>query len=58
MSREIEFDENVVCDICGKKGAFDFMGDCFCPDCLVADETGNTWDKNRKEKHDSETTGE
>jgi hypothetical protein len=33
MSREIPFDENAICDVCGKKGAFDFMGDYLCAEC-------------------------
>jgi uncharacterized Zn finger protein (UPF0148 family) len=33
MSREVPFDEEAVCDVCGKQGAFDFMGDLLCPDC-------------------------
>jgi hypothetical protein len=35
MNREIEFEENAICDICGKKGAFDFMGDFLCPECAA-----------------------
>lgn len=34
MSREVEFDPNDVCDGCGAKGAFDFMGDLICQACL------------------------
>ena len=34
MSRDIPFDENEICDCCGKKGAFDFMGDLICEECL------------------------
>jgi hypothetical protein len=33
MSREVEFDENEKCDICGKQGAWDFYGDFICPEC-------------------------
>lgn len=33
MSREIPYDPEVICDICGKKGANDFMGDYICPAC-------------------------
>lgn len=31
--REIDLEPNAICDGCGKKGAFDFMGDYFCPEC-------------------------
>ena len=34
MSREVPFDEDEVCDICGEKGAYDFMGDLICPKCI------------------------
>ena len=35
MNRDIPFDVNEICDGCGKKGAFDFMGDFYCADCLA-----------------------
>ena len=31
--REVPFFEDAICDICGAKGAYDFMGDYSCPDC-------------------------
>ena len=34
MSKDVEFDKNEVCDICGKEGAYDFIGDLICPECL------------------------
>ena len=34
MSGVIPFDVEEICDNCGKVGAFDFMGDSFCPSCL------------------------
>ncbi len=34
MSRDVPYDENEKCDICGKEGAFDFMGDFLCENCL------------------------
>lgn len=34
MSREVPFDKDEKCDLCGKPGAFDFMGDYICPECL------------------------
>ena len=33
MSREVPFFENDICDICGTKGAYDFMGYQLCPEC-------------------------
>lgn len=33
MSREVPYSENEICDVCGKKGAYDFMGDLICDDC-------------------------
>ena len=38
MSRDVPFDENAICDGCGTLGAFDFMGDFFCPKCLAKGE--------------------
>lgn len=32
-SRNIYFDDDAVCDNCGKIGAYDFMGDWLCPEC-------------------------
>jgi hypothetical protein len=34
MSREVPFCIDEICDICGRKGAFDFMGDLYCKQCL------------------------
>ena len=34
MSRTIKFDPDEICDGCGAQGAFDFRGDCVCPDCI------------------------
>lgn len=33
MDREIPFDEDAICDGCGCKGAYDFMGDYLCDKC-------------------------
>jgi hypothetical protein len=33
-SREVPFDPEMVCDVCGKLGAWDFMGDGICPECM------------------------
>ena len=40
MSREVEYNPKYVCDNCKKEGAFDFMGDYFCFDCLLIDKDG------------------
>lgn len=34
MNRDIPYDPELICDLCGKKGAFDFMGDYICPACF------------------------
>ena len=34
MDRTIQFEEEEFCDECGKKGAFDLMGDYLCHECL------------------------
>lgn len=34
MSREAPYEPNETCDVCGKAGAFDVMGDMYCSDCL------------------------
>jgi len=33
MNREVPYDPEAVCDICGKKGAHDYLGDNICYDC-------------------------
>ena len=40
VSRSIPLESEAVCDNCGNTGAFDFMGDYFCSDCLSS-ETPN-----------------
>ena len=34
MDREVLFCGDKICDDCGVKGAFDFMGDYYCADCM------------------------
>ena len=34
MSREVPYNDDLNCDICNKSGAFDFMGDYYCENCL------------------------
>lgn len=35
MDRDVPFDVLAPCYYCGKVGAFDFMGDYCCADCLA-----------------------
>jgi len=35
MGREVPFGPHVRCDICGKPGAYHFMGDCLCSVCYA-----------------------
>lgn len=35
MDRTVPYDEDEVCDVCGKLGAFDFMGDLLCAECIA-----------------------
>jgi hypothetical protein len=39
MDREIPFEKDTKCDIYGKLGAFDFMGDYICERCLKPEDT-------------------
>jgi len=32
-SRDVPFDEEERCDVCGTQGAYDFYGDYFCGEC-------------------------
>jgi len=34
MSRDVPFDDDAICDVCGKEGAYDFIGDYLCPECV------------------------
>lgn len=34
MGRDVPFDEDDICDGCGARGAYDFMGDCYCQKCV------------------------
>ena len=36
--REVPFEEDSICDSCGAKGAYDFMGDLLCLKCFKEDE--------------------
>ena len=38
MSREVPYDPDLICDICGSKGGFDFMGDCLCTKCADGED--------------------
>ena len=41
MNREIEFQEDLICDYCGRDGAYDFHGDHICDECLAERKPGN-----------------
>ena len=34
MSRRVPFFKDEICDECGATGAYDFMGDCYCQNCV------------------------
>ena len=36
-SREIPFNKNEICDVCGQRGVYDFMGDYLCPACAKSE---------------------
>jgi hypothetical protein len=38
MSRTVPYENHLICDNCGETGAFDFMGDYYCGDCLKSCE--------------------
>ena len=42
MTREVPFDKDAKCDVCGSRGAYDFMGDYFCAHCAQSRCTGVT----------------
>lgn len=51
--REVDFEPDLTCDICGTKGAYDFYGDYYCDKCLgckepkdesvIEDGFGSSW---------------
>jgi len=50
-SREILVEPDAICDYCGAKGAFDFMGDYVCPECaLKMFEDMEEYEKEKKRK--------
>ena len=30
---DVPYDREAICDTCGEAGAYDFLGDCLCPEC-------------------------
>lgn len=38
MSKDVEYELDLICDSCGHKGAFEFYGDFVCSDCLSLDD--------------------
>ena len=55
-SRDVPFEIDAICDECGAKGAFDFMGDYFCPKCLrkAYEEIEEDWELLEDEFTDDE----
>lgn len=49
MGKDVPFDKNAKCDNCGRKGAFDFMGDYLCVNCITESD-----DELEKEEYESE----
>ena len=45
----VPFDPNDICDVCGKRGASDFMGDLICDECIDVDENGYITGASKKE---------
>ncbi len=35
----VPFNVDAICDDCGRKGAFDFLGDYYCEKCISKDTT-------------------
>lgn len=47
--REIEYDPDAICDGCGHKGAYDFMGDHLCSECaqeVIVDDEDYEYEEN------------
>ena len=44
-SREAPYDKHIECDSCGKEGAYEFMGDYLCDDCVGYTEPDNVIQK-------------
>lgn len=34
MGRDLFYDPELICEECGKKGAYDVYGDIICPECF------------------------
>ena len=34
MTKELEYDPDLTCEICGAEGAYDVYGDYICPKCM------------------------
>ena len=41
-NRMVPFDPDAICDLCGAVGAFDFMGDFYCEECV--DDMKDEWE--------------
>ena len=50
MSKDIPFNPELQCDNCDEVGAYDFMGDYLCPNCIdfhideISDDFGDVKD--------------
>lgn len=55
MSREAPFDPDAICDVCGCKGAYDFMGDIICSKCCSDFSDGFDEDDPFEEELDDES---
>jgi len=50
MSRDIPYDPELQCDNCDAVGAYDFMGDYLCPNCIDFQVEGVVYDD--EDEHD------
>lgn len=50
IDRTIPYEPETVCDMCGEKGAFDFMGDFLCPECTQEALDGSESYEAKKER--------
>ena len=50
--RDVPFEPNERCDNCGRLGAFYFMGDLLCSECLI--QTADLEELEEEEEDDTE----
>lgn len=51
MGRDVPFKVDAICDGCGAKGAYDFMGDYACPACAEKDIASNHEGESNDKRH-------